>query len=434
VIAAALACGPLSARAAEVTRLYSGSRAKGELPDVGLGLAWLREERTAVVGRELQDAAAGGRTVLVKDLIQRQTRNLLQLHANIGLFHDLGLFVAAPFVISDDRSLSFDRRDDACRTATPGGAASTGPRCIDENNSTLLRDGIVPGAGMASYGLDAEHERPFARPSEMVFRGPTRRGLEYLGVGVAWAPMSQARDPEKPNWVLRFESRLAVTEAMRFDPAKPKANTAVGPGYHQFIFSTLFSRRFSRFDPYVGGSYLLPVAGSSSPFEQFPLGTEGFGGPQHRATAEAGVELVAYENARFRQRVTLELRGHMELRFFGLARSELWEALAGRSTCPEDPGSCRRDVDRDVNGDGTIDANPGITRSPGYGVFGGAAGINVQMGRYFRFRGLFGLTREQDRFISDGRSGNESYDLPGRRFRVQDAGGWNLQVDGGLLF
>jgi hypothetical protein len=431
--------GLSSALASEETRVVSGSQGKGDFPDVDLYVTWLRLHRTAAVGRELGDPSTTGRTTVVKDLFYKETRNVLRLRADIGLFRDLSLFVIAPLVLSDDRSLDFDRRGNSCAGVPPTGmgpAPEPGPSasCVDEGNSTLLRDGILPGAGMASYGLDAPHERPFARPSQTVFRGPTRKGFEYVAVGLSWALMNQKRDPTKPTWILRFEPRLQVGETMSFDPVKPLDNKAVGLGYHQFVFSTVFSRKFVHFEPYMAAWYMLPKETGSSPFGKYPLGTEGFGGPQHRAGAQMGVELVAYDDVRARTRVTVEVRGEMELRFFGLARSELWEPLSGRSSCPADPTSCRREIDVDLDSDGKVDPFPGITRSPSYGVFVGSAGLNIEAGRYVRLRALAGLSREQDRFISDGRSGIESIDQPGRRFRVEEAGGWHLLVEGGLLF
>ena len=60
----------------------------------------------------------------------------------------------------------------ARRTSGCGVPGATG--CVDETSASLLRDGILPGFGAASYGLDARHQRPFQRPSETVFRTAVR--------------------------------------------------------------------------------------------------------------------------------------------------------------------------------------------------------------------------------------------------------------------
>lgn len=415
------------ARAAEATRVVSGSRAKGQLFDVNVTAAYFRQVHAGIVGREQGDQSTGGKAVVVKDLIYKQTRSVLGLRADVGLVHDLSLFVSAPLVLADDRSLSFDRTDDECTSPS----VST-PSCVNDSNSSLLRDGVLPGAASSSYGLDAANNRRFDRPSPTVFRGPTRKGFEHLGLGLQWAALNQARDATKPTWILRAETRFSVGQDMAFDPERPNANTAVGPGTTQFVFSSVFSRRFSSLDPYVGGYYQLPLAGG--PFSRYPLGTRGFGGPQHRAGIEAGTEIVAWEDLRTKQRVSFEFRGRMELRFFGLDRSPLWEPLSGSSKCAMDTKACRPGLDRDLNGDGKLDPDPGITRNPGYGVLGGEAGLAMQVGRHGRLRALAGIEREQDRFVSDGRSGGDLIDSPGRRFKIEDGHAWHLFFEGALLF
>jgi hypothetical protein len=282
------------------------------------------------------------------------------------------------------------------------------------------------------FGLDAPHQRGFVSGSDTVFRSPTRQGLEYLGIGASWAAFNQSQDESKPTWILRFEARFAVAPAQSFDPAQPDANHAVGPGYNQYLLSTVFARRFGGLEPYLGGWYMLPVATDGGPYSRYTLGKGGYGGPQQRAGVELGLESVVWEDAAARQRISLELRGRLEGRFFGLAQSDLWEPLSGASTCPK--VACRPGVDRDLTGDGVVDPNPGLVRSPSYGLFGGDAGLNVQVGRYVRFRALFGVVYEQDRFVSDGRSGFDVYDLPGRRFRIEDSHDWHLYIDGGMLF
>ncbi len=418
------------AHAAEVTRVLSGSRAKGELFDMSLTASWLREDKTAIIKREFEAASTGGDTTVIRDLIYRQSRNLLNLRADTGLFRNISAFVVAPLVLSDDRSLSFDRRSDGCQMM---GATAFTPDCVNEVNSTFLRDGIQDKVG-GEFGWDATHNRRFSSPSEMVFRGPTRKGLEYLSIGLGWAVFNQQTDDTKPTWIVRLESRFSVAEDMRFDREKSSANTGVGLGYHQYVLSTMFSKRFDWFDPYLGGWYMLPSTTSGSIYKQYPLGRNGFGGPQHRVGADFGVEGIIWEQPREQQRVTLELRGRLEMRSFGLAQGELWEPLSGRSTCPMDPLACRKDIDWDLNQDGKVEPSNGVTRSPSYGLFGGDAGLNVQVGRYVRFRGLFGLTWEQDRFLTDGRSGNDATDATGRRFRVEDARLWHVMLEGGLLF
>jgi hypothetical protein len=156
--------------------------------------------------------------------------------------------------------------------------------------------------------------------------------------------------------------------------------------------------------------------------------------PQHRAGADLGIEGVVWDDPRSQRRITLELSGRFELRMLGLEQGPLWEPLSGAASCTTDKTTCRRDVDRDLNNAPGVDPNPGTTRTPAYGVLGGAAGLGVRAGRFLRFRGLFGLAYEQAHFLGDGRSGNDVYDIPGRRFRLEDGTSWNLMLEGGLVF
>ena len=422
---------PLGARGVQVV---SGAQGGDSIPDVVLGVSWLREDRTSVLKRELQSAAAGGRTVLINDLVARQIRQVLAVRAEVGLWRDVSLFANLPIVLADDRWLDFDRRAAECDALLGEGASGASPVCVNETTSTLLRDGILPGFGAARYGLDARDARPFERPSTRVFHGPTRRGVEYLGVGLAWAVMNQARDETRPTWVVRVEPRFALGGQMRFDPLAPEANRSVNPGYHQLLLTTAFSRRFERFDPSISGFYNLPWATGDSPFANFPLGENAFGAPQHRAGAEAGVEYIAYEQPWAGHRVGFELRGGVELQFLGLARSQLWEPLSGPSSCSTAPATCRPELDKDLDGDGRPEPYSGITRSPGYGVFTGSAGVNALIANWLRLRARGGLSVEQDHFLSDGRSGVTVFDLPGRRYRVEDARAWYVHTDASVTF
>jgi hypothetical protein len=425
LLAVAVAVGGLrAAHAAEVTRVVSGAR-DGQRLDVHLSLAWTHESHSAAIRREVEGQATGGRIALRNDLLYQQTRDVLGLRADVGVWRDLSLFLALPLVLADDRGLDFDRS--ACAFAAAAG-------CIDETSATILRDGILPGFGAGSYGLDSGHQRPFQRPSEAVFRGPTRKGLEYLALGASWAILDQDRDFTHPTWIVRFESRFAVGADMRFDPLRAGANTAAGPGHHQLRFSTIFSRRLWALEPYLGGFYGLPLPTSGGPLEREVLGKSAAADPMHRAGADLGLEAVVWDDPRSHRRITLELSGRLELRMFGLEQGPLWEPLAGSASCPKMSTACRRDIDRDLTADGLVDPNPGTTRTPAYGILGGAAGLGVRAGRFLRFRALAGLSFEQAHFLGDGRSGNDAYDVPGRRFSVEDSHGWHLTVEGGLLF
>ncbi|MCG5056011.1 MAG: hypothetical protein KA712_23905 [Myxococcales bacterium] len=405
--------GPEPAQAAEVTRVVSAGDEDNPY-DLHISLSFLREARKAALRRE--SISPAGQGVRQRDLIFRESRNLLNVRMDVGLLPDVGAYLYLPFVIGATSSLSFDEG-------------------VDASSSSLLRDGVLPGFGQNTFGLDAPNGRPFTSPSDKLFEAPTRQGLEVLAFGFNWAMFNQRRVPSEPTWLVGAEARVDVSKTMRFDPARPTANTAVGPGYHQLLVTTMASRRFGALEPYVGGHYMFPIKTASSPFERQGQGGDAFSDPQQRARVEAGLEATVWARPEAAQSISLELRLHLETRFRGLARSELWQPLSGSSACPTDMARCRPGLDDvDLDRDGEGDRNPGITRSPTYGIFGGDLGLNVRTGEHVRFRGLFGLTAEQARHLSDGRSGYALFDAPGRRVYVQDAFGYALFLDGALLF
>jgi hypothetical protein len=419
----ALTFAALPARAAEVTRVVTALD-ENDTFDFNLTAAWFHDAHTAAINREQQ---ASGALQVVRDLKASQTTDLLDLRTDFGIFWDVGLHIDLPIVLAKSNKLSFD----------------TG---VDAGNSTFVRDGIN-----AAYDGS----------SSTVFQGPTRSGLQYLGVGVSWAVFNQRRDDTKPTWTLNFDADLDVFKDMRFDPANPNGNTAVGLGYHQLIWSTWISKRFRYFDPYFGASYMLPIRTNGSIYQNLGGGQTSVN-PQQVATVVIGVEQVAWESPSGDQRVTVEVRGHIQEHFAGRGMSELWEPLSGSSACNNaNAAACREGIDlqyptADTPGSSLNNAAyPGVSDIEAYGSFGGDVGFNVQVGKYIRFRALGGLTFDAPHFITNASAGvdangdgrvdstkaseanpayREALDLPGRRFRVEESRDWSLFVQGSLMF
>ncbi|MBC8132271.1 MAG: hypothetical protein H7X95_04765 [Deltaproteobacteria bacterium] len=456
LVAAALAVfsflvAPPDARAAEVTRVVSGFDDAGRF-DFNVTLAWLHEQKQASIKRE--SAAAGTQSRLMNDLIYRQTRDVLLARVEMGIMRDVGLHVDLPYVLRDDRGLRFDQPNGApCSPGGGGAGGLAGATCVNQDNSTILRDGVLPGAGQSTYGVDATAGGvPFAAPSSSVFRGPRRNGLEFLGVGVSWAVMNQARDDSKPTVLLGVDAKFDVGTTMRYDAAQPGANTAVGLGYHQFVASTFVSKRLGAMDPYFGGYFMLPVRSGGSPFADLPGGNQPHARPQNRAGVQFGFEFVPWERSEINQRVALEMRMRGDHRFQGSSHSELWEPLSGSSACGQgNVAACRPGVDLEFGGGAP---HPGVTETQAYSTVGGDVGVSVRAGRYVRFRGVFGLAADLSHFITFATAGRdrdgdgqvdstsaeanpayrEALDIPGRRFKVDGSQIWNLVVDAAVTF
>ncbi len=447
VIAAALGWSA-SLRAAEVTRVVSALDDENRF-DFNATVAWLHESRNSFIKRE--DSGQ-----LFKDLEYARRRDIIDMRLDFGILWDVGLHVSLPYVWRDDRTLSFDTSaGSGC--ILPGTASDLDPTCVNSKNSTILRDGILPGYEQNEWGLDAKTGRPFsaARMETGVFRGPTRSGFESLNVGLTWAAFNQMRDDTRPTWTLSFDAKLDVFKDMRFDRDNPKANTAVGLGYHQFVWSTFVSKRFRHFDPYFGAWYMLPVRTNHSIFADAPNQTTV--NPQQRAGFMLGVEQVAWENPRARQRVTVEARLRVDEHFHGRSASEIWEPLAGSQSCPTVPAACRAGIDANVD-DAPKGPHPGVTETQAYASFGGDVGLNVQVGKYVRFRGLFGTQWDTAHFITYAATGvdrnmsggvdlrdpgeangnfRDALDAPGRRFLVDGSQFlqiWSAFFEGSIMF
>jgi hypothetical protein len=417
-----LAVSVRSARAAEVTRVVTALD-ENDTFDFNLTAAWYHDARSAAINREL-DGPAG--LQVVRDLKYAQTTDLLDLRTDFGILWDVGLHVDLPIILSQSNNLTFDQN-------------------INAGNSSFVRDGIYPA---------------YSGTSSTVFKSPNRGGLQYLGLGIQWAAFNQKRDDTKPTWTLGFDADLDIFKDMRFDPANPNANTAVGLGYHQLIWSTWVSKRFRHFDPYFGATYMLPIRTNGSIYQDLGGGQSSVN-PQQLAAVIIGVEQVAWENPSGDQRVTIELQAHAAEHFAGRATSELWEPLTGHPGCTLTGGTvteqCRTslDVTTDATGNPHAGPYPGVTDVDAYGSFGGEAGLNIQVGKYIRFRSLFGMTFDAPHFITNASAGvdtnhdgrvdsadpkeanptyRESIDIPGRRFRVEDSKDWHLFVQGSLMF
>jgi hypothetical protein len=411
-----------TAQAAEVTRVVSAFDDENGF-DLNLTASWLHEAKSALIKRESESAAtAMGPIGVAPDFKYAQTRDVLNLRLDFGVLWDVGLHVQAPLVLADSNTVTLDSG-------------------VSADNAAFLQSPSASGS--------------------QVFKSPTRSGFQDLGLGVTWAVFNQRRDDTKPTWTLGFDADLDVFKDMRFDPANPNGNQATGLGYHQLIWSTWVSKRFHHFDPYFGASYMLPIRTNGSIFQNYNPATQTSVNPQQQAMVTIGVEQIAWENPRGDQRVTIEARGHLEEHFAGRGYSELWEPLSGSPNCTVTAGGtgtpCRPDLDvgTDAQGNPAAAPYPGVTNIDAYGSFGGDVGLNIQVGRYIRFRGLFGLTVDAPHFITNANAGvdtnhdgvvnsldkaeanpvyRDSIDSPGRRFYVEQSEIWSLLIEGSLMF
>ncbi|HMG54101.1 MAG TPA: hypothetical protein VK601_11475, partial [Kofleriaceae bacterium] len=207
--------------------------APGSADDVRFGAEYELEIDSAAISREhTGDAGAEPLAPQIprRELEFHRTRHVVTPAAELGIYRDVWISVAAPIVLAESSEIDL--------------AAG-----VDRATASTFTDGILPVAG-----FDARN--PGRAPSgNLVFHGVTRSGVSELRTGLGYAPMSQARDDTAPTWKLGAELGFAVGRIMRFDAVAPDRETGVSSGVHQLRLWTSFDRRLRYFEGWLEASY-----------------------------------------------------------------------------------------------------------------------------------------------------------------------------------
>jgi len=355
--------------------------------DLHLSLDYDFVIRRSAVRRERisPDVTPTDATQVVNDLLYESSRHVLTPRLELGIFHDLWLYGALPIVIGDQRSLSFDQRESPCASG-----------CVDRTNSSTIADGILPGNG---FDADDPTGPGFTSTTDpMIFRGPTRHGLDQIHAGLGWAPMNQDRDPTKPTWKLGAELRAAVGPVARFDRNNPGSETGVGQGVHEVNLWTSMARRLGWAEPFIEIWWQAPIGlTDDSPFRDPGFGARQVG-KQQEAGAVFGFEAIAVNRPADHQRVGIELSARMVGRFEGRAYSEMWEVLAFAGD-QRASGPLVLDADPGVTGLQAL-SHPGISNVENHLEMGGRLALRAELGRWVHIAALAQLTTETSHTIT----------------------------------
>ncbi len=445
-IALAVAAGTASfaphADAADETRVATSFEDDNPF-DLHFGVAYDYNFKRAAILREWNSGRPGdNENRLVKDLIYQQQRHTITPTMEIGLFRDLGLYFQLPVVLSDTRSYSFDQRADDCVFGSPGGSPTA--TCVNKDNSTTLRDEIVPRAGFDATDTGNPY-LPFAGDgSELIFQGPTRRGLDQLHVGLKYGILNQDKRSHMPTWILAFEGRFAVGRAMTFSrdiqQREPDGNGRVGRRIHELGVWTALSRRYRFLDPFFTAHWRQSLRASGSIFQDFSgEGSQDTVNPQSTAGLSFGTEIVPWERKAKNLKVAVVLQGSSVLHYGGRGYSEVWELLADspalvgsyRPTSqqlddngnPTDNSFCDRgaalafaqqnpgDPGYLAAGGGSCQKFEGITDLQDYASFGFNGGLNLTLGKVARLGIGFNLNTDTRHFVTAASRGDA--DQPG---------------------
>lgn len=389
-----------AAQAAEVTRVATAFE-EGNQFDIHFGVAYDFSFKRAAVLREWNAGPGDTSTGLVKDLLYRQQRHTILPTMEIGLWHDLAIYATLPVVLSDSRNYAFDQRADDCVFGD-----SPDANCVDKQNSTTIRDGIIPEGGFDATSSADPFGQYTGDSTELIFNGPVRRGLDQLHVGLKFGILSQRTRSHMPNWLIGLEGRFAVGRAMTFSRDiinnDPDGNDRVGRRIHELGAWTALSRRYRFLDPYFTAYWMQSVRASGSLFEDFSnLGAQRDVNPQSTAGMTFGSEIVPWEREAKGMKVAVYLSGSAILHYGGRGYSEIWELLADSPAMvgTNDPTQADR-CDRSValqsaaanpgsssyltDGGNACDKFQGITSLQDYGTFGFDGGLNLHLGKRAR--------------------------------------------------
>lgn len=416
-LAAAALGASRPAHAAEVTRVATSFEDDNRF-DVHLGLAYSFNYKTASILREWNSGAPNdSQNRLVKDLRYRQMRQVLTPSIEFGLWHDLAVYAALPIVLADQRDYSFDQRADDCVYGDDVGPGQPTATCVNKNNSTTVRDGIIPRNGFDASSNGDPFGQYTGPNTSLIFKSPVRRGIDQFWVGLKYAILNQEKRAHMPTWVVGFEGRFGVGKAMSFSRdivnTDPAGNHRVGRRIHELGLWTALSRRHRFLDPYFIAYWRQSIRGAGSAFQDFSSrGAQTQTNPQSVAGVNFGTEVVPFERKARNMKVSILLEGSAMLHYGGRGYSEIWELLADSPAMvgTNDPSNTANPCSRDAAiayakanpGDPTYVSQGGtgcsrfngVTDLQDYGTFGFNGALNLHLGRYVRV--LLGVNVQTD--------------------------------------
>ena len=423
-----------TASAAEPTRVATAFEDDNPF-DIHFGVAYDFNFKRAAVLREWNAGAGDTSNRLVKDLLYRQQRHTVVPTMEIGLWHDLAIYLTLPVVLSDTRDYSFDQRPDDCQFGESAQA-----NCVNKANSTTIRDGIIPNSGFDSTNPGDAFGQFTGDSTELIFRGPVRRGLDQLHVGLKYGILSQRTRSHMPNWLVGLEGRFAVGRAMTFSRdianSTPAGNARVGRRIHELGAWTALSRRYRFLDPYFTAYWRQSVRAAGSQFEDFNnLGSQGGVTPQSSAGMTFGTEVVPWERKSKNLKVAVYLSGTAILHYGGRGYSEIWELLADSpaligSNDPTQADQCDRNAALAFAADNPGDSGylaaggascskfNGITDLQDYGTFGFDGGLNLHLGKYARINVGMKMATDTRHFVTFANRGDSGATTGGDPERV----------------
>ncbi len=305
------------AHAAAITDVPDAAE-DGNPIDVHLELKFDFVRSTALITRENtqpppDDATCAPRTADVKELQWERQRFRLKPQLQVGVFHDLALFVEWPIVLWDAQTTRFAEDTDAGNSTLVRDAAPAPTPTVDGWPETAGAGNDKPEIQGGKYGFPNNGYNNWRFDGQGKWSG-YRQGLDNPQFGIRWSPLNNERDETKPTITLQadytapFFGFMNPTTDELEDTGTPGN---VADGLHKFHFSIASSKRFLILDPYFVVDYTIPFTGGKDEhlLGHFPRQTGGF---------VAGLEIVPYEDKKLDQKFAIELNG--SARYFSEGR------------------------------------------------------------------------------------------------------------------
>ena len=240
-----------------------------------------------------------------RDLLDHTgVRNELQLGLEVGLYHDLMLFLGLPIVLSDDEELVLvDGRD--CDEA--------GSACQELLEPTIDDD-----------PMDDEDEQVLFTAGPRLL-SEQRSGLPRVDLGLAFGVLNQYRGADA-TWVLRATVAIPTAEAKKACIAGISCAPGLSDGILWLTLESRWSRRYRYVEPLLGIAHRFGFVASGDDTFQATLGDDATDLPT-TTEASAGAAFVPWEDRMRHQRFSIELLGRAAYISEGRGMSPLFDAL-----------------------------------------------------------------------------------------------------------
>ncbi|HOX46582.1 MAG TPA: hypothetical protein PK668_23485 [Myxococcota bacterium] len=385
------ASSPGALRAAEVTEVCDA--ADGDDPfDIDIDVTFHSLYNRSQIAREYWPLWDATRSDISQLDFKRVVYDMVY-KVEIGLYHDVALYIDLPWIIQDKREIK--KKDGLGTLWTP-----------DPANPPAQLTGAYPGNALA--------EDPAGHPSS------TRAGIGDMHLGVKWAAFSDERDDTKSQFVIGLEYTIPSGSLYRPEQIINGNEGEVGMGHHILTPFFLFSHRFSILDPYIG-------LNGSVPFQSKAAKDAGLKLPYYGGFL-AGTEVVPWESKDGMQKFSIDIG--LWTTFFTEVDSK------GKSSQRGVPSEVS---DFLVAADGT---GRQLQYTGQYAQFGAKLAFQFKAHEYFRFQMGVSLAHNTEHFVTGAdpcRDGNGDgtcsadhtvdppnpyyssvYDFPGFRLRVEE--------------